>query len=513
MDRWALTLFLSAQAVALAVLLHRFGFPLAYLSPGNIAQRLSAASTLDVRGIDDPVILLSRRVVAPEGVMTAAVYVQGGKILQVLPIGLADLNSSIRVIDYGNAVLAPGIIDPHVHLNEPGREKWEGIKTGTKAAAAGGITTVIDMPLNSNPPTIDKGSTRLKLMLAKGRSYVNFGVWAGLVPKNAGKASVLRGCIRNGARGVKAFLSPSGIPEFPHSSAANLSRALPVLMEEGVPLYVHAELESKAKTNFWGNEGHLASRPPRFERDAIKMVIGVMRDLQKTEYKLGFRVHIAHLSDAESLKIIKEAKASGLPISVETCPHYLKFDSDDVPWDAPEFKCAPPIRDKRNQHRLWDALLNGDIDMLGSDHSPAPANMKKRSNFVWDFKSTWGGISGLQYTLPALWSAAKHRKLTLKRLVEVFSENPAKLANLHRTKGKIKAGYDADIMVWDPDKLADTSKGGCYHRHKLTPYRDLEMKGRVLATWVGGRLAFEDGKGVTRTPYGKAIGMEKWKKV
>jgi len=494
-------------------------------------------------------IMLSDRIVTLNGVYPGYVHVRG-KILAGVAVGspTADrhrvsasfLSSKpgIKAIDYGAAVIGPGLIDAHVHMNEPGREDWEGMYTATQAAAAGGITTVIDMPLNSHPCTTSVTELRRKAAIAESnngnKTHVNVGFWAGLVPENAHNRRALKALVKNGALGFKAFMSPSGINDFPHVSPEDIRAAIPILRALNVPLLVHAELvddEAAAAVkglNVKKYSTWLASRPARFEQNAVKALIQALEDTKPSEKEVsaaaaavkkarnrvaakaaadigsGFKVHVVHISDTETLELVASARERGLPLSAETAPHYLNFASKEVPVGDTRFKCAPPVRDATNREGLVAGLAGGKFDSLATDHSPSPPSMKALD--TGDFMAAWGGISGLQYALPATWEVLQHGEEP-HRLHTLWSQYPADLIGLSRSKGILKQGMDADIVVWDPSTDADTSKESLYHKHKLSPYENKKLKGRVLATFVGGSQAFDSklGVGVGEEACGKTV--------
>ncbi|KAK9906326.1 hypothetical protein WJX75_000004 [Coccomyxa subellipsoidea] len=452
-------------------------------------------------------VIVSRNVVTPDGISHAAVQIKDGLIAAVKAInGDASranlthaaflLTGLTKILDYGDLVVSPGLIDTHVHMNQPGRSYWEGMETATNAAAAGGITTVIDMPLNSDPTTTTVELLQKKISATRGEIRVDVGMWGGLVADNAGDHSVLQGMLDAGALGFKSFMVPSGIDDFPYVNETHIKAALPFLKSAGVPYYVHAELKpsddspgecSGDEANPRMHASWLASRPPSMENNAIKLLISALK-ADKTEAKPGFRIHIAHLADAGSMADIQAAKKKGLPISVETCPHYLNFASEDVPEGATQYKCAPPLRPQANQEKLWQFVTDGRIDSVATDHSPSPEEMKHLEE--GDFSKAWGGISGLQYGLPGTWNGLKKRGAGPELLTKLWSSFPAELAGLQAKKGALKAGLDADIVVWDPEALADTSIESLQHRHKLSPYTGLPLHGRVAATFVRGHQVF-----------------------
>ena len=504
-------------------------------------------------------LLISDRVVTSHGAYPGYVHVRGGRIAgsavgtssanrHRVSASLLKNNPNLTVIDYGSAVIGPGLIDTHVHLNEPGREEWEGMASGTAAAAAGGITTLIDMPLNSHPCTTTVAELRKKAAIAaawpNNKTQVDLGFWAGLVPHNAHRPATLKALIKAGALGFKAFLSPSGIDDFPNVSVEDIRAALPVIRKLKVPLLIHAELMDKEEgdAGVVGLDGRshstwIASRPPRFERNAVKALIAALEDLfeassssssssspspsskqnSKTNTNtpeskagpLGFVVHVVHVSDATTLQLLVDARARGLPLSVETCPHYLHFSTEHIADGDTRFKCAPPIRDAANKEALLSALAAGHFDSIASDHSPSPPDMKALD--TGDFMAAWGGIAGLQYALPATWDAmqraggAPNGSKDAHKLHFLWSRFPAALSGLSRNKGSLNAGMDADIVVWDADAQAHTSTEHLYHKHKGTVFEGQTMMGRVLATFVRGSQVFDVNVGVV-TDQGKFCG-------
>jgi len=385
------------------------------------------------------------------------------------------------MVDAGDNIVMPGLVDTHVHVNEPGRTNWEGFETGTRAAAAGGITTILDMPLNSVPATTTVKALEAKRAAARGKTAVNVEFIGGVVPGNTGELEGLRD---TGVRAFKCFLSPSGVDEFPHVTARDLSKAFPVLARLGLPLMVHAEDPARllpgASSSSYSD--YLASRPVEAEHSAIELLVGLMSRSRTP-------VHIVHLSSATSLAIVRAAKARGLPLTVETCPHYLTFSAEEIPDGATEYKCAPPIRSGAEREALWQALIASEIDLVASDHSPCPPNMKRTHG---DFFSAWGGIASLQLSLSAVWTGARSRGVQPERLSHWMSAAPARLAGLGAKKGAIAEGYDADIVVWDPDARFVVDPTKLFHRHPVTPYAGRELFGVVRETYVGGRKVFGD---------------------
>jgi allantoinase len=440
----------------------------------------------------------SKRVVTPEGVRAATVRLGNGVIEAIT--GYNDLPSSKHIYEAGESVVMPGLVDTHVHINEPGRTDWEGFETATCAAAAGGVTTLIDMPLNSIPATTTAAALETKREAARKKCWVNVGFWGGVVPGNAGE---LRALHRAGAFGFKCFLLPSGVPEFAHVNEGDLRLALPILAALDTPLLVHAELpgpieeasarlakQDPAKYRTW-----VSSRPPSAETKAVEMMIRLVREFNA-------RVHIVHLSSELSLPLIRRAKNQGLRITTETCPHYLFFASGSIPNGRTEYKCAPPIRNLSNNKNLWTALGKGTIDFVASDHSPSPPAMKCLD--PGDFFKAWGGISSLQLGLPILWTKLNGRNGSLNQLVSWMCSGPARLAGLEKHKGAIGIGYDADIAVWNPKKRFIVRPGMLKHRHKLTPYAKQSLRGIVEATFLGGEMIYDRGR-LLGTPRGTLL--------
>ncbi|KAK2976763.1 hypothetical protein RJ640_030113 [Escallonia rubra] len=448
--------------------------------------------------------IVSKRIVTPKGIISGAVEVNGGNIISVVKED--DWRGNARsksVLDYGEAVVMPGLIDVHAHLDDPGRTDWEGFPSGTRAAAAGGITTLIDMPLNSFPSTVSEETFKLKLNAAEGRIYVNVGFWGGLVPENAFNASALEGLLRAGVLGLKSFMCPSGINDFPMTNASHIKEGLSSLAKYKRPLLVHAEIPQEPEDYVKGESGaddvrsystYLKTRPASWEEAAIRELLAVTIDTRSGGSAEGAHLHVVHLSDARSsLNLIKEAKKRGDSITVETCPHYLAFSAEEIQNGDTRFKCSPPIRDAANKKQLWEALLDGHIDMLSSDHSPSVPELKLFDD--GDFLRAWGGISSLQFVLPVTWSFGRNYGVTLEQLVSWWSEKPAKLAG-QDLKGAIAPGYHADIVVWDPEEEFDVNDNHpIYLKHpSISAYMGSRLSGKVLATFVTGNLVYEDGK-------------------
>jgi allantoinase len=423
-------------------------------------------------------VIRGRRVVTPEGVRAASVHVAEGRIVR---LGLWDeMPPDVTVVDAGESVVMPGLVDTHVHVNEPGRTEWEGFESATLAAAAGGITTILDMPLNSIPATTTVDALEVKRQAAREKSVVNVELIGGFVPGNVGELESLRDA---GVRAFKCFLAPSGVDQFPAVGESDLREAFPVLARLGLPLMVHAEdpaclLPSRGSSRKYAD--YLTTRPATAERASITLLTQLIA-------RVPTPIHIVHLSSASSLDIVRTARARGLPLTVETCPHYLTFAAEEIPDGATEYKCAPPIRDKAERDALWEGLIAGDIDIVASDHSPCPPEMKETGG---DFFSAWGGIASLQLSLSVVWTGARARGLKPERIAQWMSAAPARLAGLQDRKGALAAGYDADIAVWEPEARFIVDPTELLHRHKLTPYAGRELFGRVSATYVGGRRIF-----------------------
>jgi len=377
-----------------------------------------------------------------------------------------------------------GIVDPHVHINEPGRTDWEGFDTATKAATAGGITTLVDMPLNSLPVTTTAKAFDEKVKAASGKLHANCGFWGGVVPGNEREIEPL---IEKGVLGFKSFLTHSGIDEFPNSTESDLRKAMPLIAKHGLPLLVHCELStpthhSPLTTRLYQN--YLASRPKQWEDDAIALMIRLCEEF-------NCRVHIVHLSSADSIEQIADAKQRGLPLTVETAQHYLFFNAEEINEGQTQFKCAPPIRERKNNEKLWQALKDGIIDFVATDHSPAPPAMKELES--GDFMKAWGGISSLQFALPVLWTTANAHGCDLIHLSKWLCENPGKLPGVANRKGKIQTGYDADLVAWNPESSFVVSESMIHHRHKITPYLNKQLHGLVVQTWLGGEKVYDNG--------------------
>jgi allantoinase len=436
----------------------------------------------------------SQRVVLTSDVRPAAVLIEHGTIQAV--IHPSDLPSDIEVIDFGQLVIGPGLVDSHIHINEPGRTDWEGFATATQAAAAGGITTLIDMPLNSQPVTIDAQSLRDKRAAADGQCHVDVGFYGGLVPGNKDN---LRELIAGGVLGVKSFLCDSGLPEFPATTRKELDEALPILAEANIPLLAHAEIVDDDAPKMIDDRSFaqfVASRPSRWEHSAIKLLI---------EYasKYNAKIHIVHLatSDAEVLKAISTAKRQGLSLTVETCPHYLCFAMEEIADGNPLFKCAPPIRTRSNRDGLRAALRSGLIDTIGSDHSPCLASMKHLES--GDIKNSWGGISGVQFMLPAVFNALPDA--SIENIFRWLSARPAQLFGLGQRKGSIATGFDADIVIWDTDANWTATSSDILHKNGVSPYVGMQFTSQIHRTYLRGKLVYDREEGIVGQPSGELL--------
>ncbi len=439
--------------------------------------------------------IYSNRVLTPEGIRKATVLIADGKIVDVVE---GKISVDIHVINAGNSVLMPGLIDSHVHINEPGRTDWEGFETATKSAAAGGITTLVDMPLNSTPVTTTVKAFQEKLNATKGKLFVNCGFWGGIVPGNTDDIQPL---IDAGVLGFKAFLTHSGIDDFPNTDLEDLEKAAPIIAKANLPLLVHAELDWEhhgqiaLEENPTSYKAYLNSRPKDWEDEAIAMMI----DLCET---FNLRTHIVHLSSSNSIAQLSAARRRGFPVTVETCPHYLFFAAENIPDADTRFKCAPPIREKANNDLLWEALKGGLIDFVVTDHSPAPPSLKKTE--TGNLKEAWGGIASLQFSLSAMWTLLKKDNFTIADLSRIMSGNVATFLNLDHSKGKIKKGFDADLVVWNPEEHFKVGQSMIQHRHKITPYEGIDLSGVIEQTFVAGVKVFDNGTFVSSPP-GKII--------
>lgn len=436
--------------------------------------------------------LHSKNTVLSNGVSNLFVLIKDGVIAGMENSYGHGLSCPIEELD--NLVLMPGIVDSHVHINDPGRTDWEGFETATKAALAGGITTLVDMPLNSTPVTTTQANFEEKLNATKSKLHTNCGFWGGVVPSNADQLVPL---IAAGVLGIKAFLVHSGIEDFPNVTKEDLEKAMPAIAEAGLPLLVHSELEPEGweKSEISDYNSFLNSRPKSWENNAIELMIDLCR-------KHRCHTHIVHLSSSDSIVPIARAKEEKLPLTVETCPHYLYFNAEDIPATNTLFKCTPPIREKENNELLWKGIKDGIIDLVVTDHSPAPLSMKKAPGL--DFGKAWGGIASLQFSLPAFWTKASEQGLKIEDVCRLMCEKPAELIGEKGRKGTISIGADADLTVWDPDATVIPSTNNIHYKHKITPFEGHTLKGKVQQTYLAGVRAFRDGDFVS-SPMGKIL--------
>jgi len=445
-------------------------------------------------------VVRSSRVVLPEGVAPASIHIEHGRIERVGSYEDRSASAAAECLDFGNLVVSPGLVDTHVHVNEPGRTEWEGFDTATRAAVAGGVTTIVDMPLNSVPATTTVDALEAKRSAARGRVHVDVAFWGGVVPGNSNELDAL---VDAGVRGFKCFLVPSGVAEFAHVDESDLREALPILTKRRMPLLVHAEspevldrlAEASPPPGIHAN--YLATRPPAAEVDAVRMMIRLAGEFNA-------RVHIVHVACAEATDEIARAKAEGVPITAETCPHYLTFAAEDIRDGATEFKCAPPIREGRHRDALWTALGRGVLDLVATDHSPAPPALKCPG----DFMRAWGGIASLELSLAAVWTAARlepsryddseivtavarRPQPSVADLARWMSVAPAMLCGLADRKGRIAAGCDADLVIWDPDAAFTVDPARLHQRHPLTPYAGRTLRGVVRTTILQGERVWD----------------------
>ncbi len=483
-------------------------------------------------------IIRGQRVVLPDSIAPASIHIHNGNITKISSYD--DVTSNCEIVEVGEAsIVMPGLVDTHVHINEPGRTDWEGFATATRAAAAGGVTTLVDMPLNSIPPTTTAEGFRAKVEAARGECYVDVGFWGGVVPGNTPELSAL---MEAGVVGFKCFLIHSGVDEFPNVTEQDLRTAMPELARLGALLIVHAELPGPINRaavihpSGYGTPAEmlsrgpgaaplgtlvpachspagkaledgdlspsayktfLESRPRAAENEAVRLMIKLGREF-------GARIHIVHHSSADALPMLREARAAGVSITAETCPHYLVFAAEEIRDGATEFKCCPPIRERENREQLWQALGDGTLDMVVSDHSPCPPDMKLRES--GDFLRAWGGISSLQLRLPATWTAAKRRGHSIEDLARWLCQAPAALVGLAGRKGAIGVGGDADIVIWNPEKEFLVEPDLLHHRHKLTPYAGRTLTGVVEKTFLRGEMIYDAGEFATE-PRGLLLGV------
>jgi allantoinase len=434
-------------------------------------------------------VVRAQRVVTPVGERSAAIHIAGGVIVAVTDIDAVP--EGVTILDAGASVVLPGLVDTHVHINDPGRTDWEGFTTATRAAAAGGVTTLVDMPLNSIPPTTTLAGLEAKVRALESQAHVDVALCGGLVPENpAGLADLFA----EGVLSFKCFLAESGVGEFSHVDEATLREGMRALAKINAPLFVHSELPAPLSEGEKASLGldprryetYLRSRPRRAEDAAVDLVL---RLAQET----GARAHVVHLSSSDALPLFRKARDAKVPLTVETCPHYLTFAAEEIPDGATEYKCAPPIREKENREKLWDALREGLIDQVVTDHSPSTVELKCSGS--GDFMKAWGGISSLQLGLAAIWTEARARGRSLRDVVEWMCAAPARLAGIAKLKGSIAVGSDADLVFFDPEADFVVDARTLEHKNKITPYQDRRLKGAVLRTILRGETIYERNKG------------------
>ncbi len=431
-------------------------------------------------------VVRGERMLTTAGIVAREIGIRDGRIVAIEPLG-SGLTGAGTVELTDEQVMIPGLVDTHVHVNEPGRTEWEGFDSATRAAAAGGVTTLIDMPLNSIPPTVTVEALDVKRAAASGKTHVDVGFWGGAIPGNTGD---LRGLHDDGVFGFKCFLLHSGVDEFPHLDADEMEKDMAVLAGFDSMMIVHAE-DSRAIDRAPSAEGNryerfLASRPRGAENVAIAEVIERAR-------WTGVRAHILHLSSSDALPMLATAKRDGVKITVETCPHYLTLLAEEIPNGATAFKCCPPIREASNRELLWQGLLDGTIDCIVSDHSPSTVDLKDVEN--GDFGIAWGGVASLQLGLSLIWTEAKRRGIELTQVVQWMAANPAALAGLN-TKGKIALGYDADFAIFEPESAQVVDVHELHHKNPISPYDGRALAGVVRSTYLrGNKIDFQNARG------------------
>jgi allantoinase len=430
---------------------------------------------------------VSRRVVTAQGMRPAGILVEGEQIQAIVPS--AQITSGAEIHDFGDAAILPGLVDSHVHVNDPGRAEWEGFHSATRAAAAGGYTLVVDMPLNCLPATTTVAALEAKRAAARGKCWVDWAAWGGVVQGNQADIEALASV---GVLGFKCFLIHPGIDDFTMVGEDDLRAALPHLARTGLPLLVHAELAAPidaatarlADADWRCYATYLQSRPDEAELSAIRMMLSLCR-------RNDFRLHIVHLSSGLALPELRAARSEGLAVTVETCPHYLHFVAEDISNAATLCKCAPPIRSRENREALWQGLRDGVIDLVATDHSPCPPAMKGLEE--GNFRTAWGGISSLSVALSVMWTEASRRGFSLADIARWMAEGPARLAGYQARKGRIAAGYDADMVIFDPEASVQVTHERLHYRHALSPYLGETLRGLVKATYLRGQPVFAEG--------------------
>jgi len=441
---------------------------------------------------------LSNRVVTPQGTRPAALLIEEG-ILQAI-CRVSELPADTILHDCSNLAILPGLVDTHVHINEPGRTEWEGFRTATRAAAAGGFTTLVDMPLNCLPETTTVEALEAKRQSAQGQCFVDWAPWGGAVADNQPHILPLA---RAGVRGYKCFLIYPGCEGFTMIDQQQLEVALPHIAASGLPLLVHAELADpidRAAANLqqadWRSYStYLASRPDQAELEAIRLMIRLCR-------QYGFRLHIVHLSTSLAIDDLKAARAEGLPITIETCPHYLHFAAEDIPDGATLLKCAPPIRTRANREALWQALREGAIDMIVTDHSPCPPEMKRTDTGRFDL--AWGGIASLSIALSIVHTEAVRRGFSLDHIARWMSVAPAALAGLSHKVGSLTAGREANFILFDTDSEVTVTPDILHYRHPISAYMGETLCGTVKGTYLRGKAIYQNGR-IPDTPHGHEV--------
>lgn len=441
--------------------------------------------------------LRSQKIVTPDHIFPGTIVIEEGKIAEI-----ADYNKTLScpLYDKGEKAIMAGLVDTHVHINEPGRTDWEGFYTGTQAAAAGGITTLIDMPLNCTPVTTSADALNTKLHAIKDKLWIDCGFWGGVIP---GNINGLEDLLQAGVLGVKSFLIDSGIDDFPPVTATDMREAIKILSRYNVPYLVHAELDTdnvQPPSIGQSYNSFLQSRPAKWENDAIDLII---RLAQEAEHQgCTARMHIVHLSSAQALPAIAAARTQGLHITTETCPHYLTLHAETIPDGKTLFKCCPPIREANNCKQLWQGIKEGLIDFIVSDHSPCLPTLKHIDS--GDLEKAWGGISSLQFSLPLIWTEAQQHGLTLSDLTRLMSVATAEFAGLGQQKGKIAEGYDADLIIFDSHSRYAITPELIRFRHKVTPYADKTVMGNIEQTYLRGQLIY-DNNTMAGLPLGKPL--------
>ena len=441
--------------------------------------------------------LQSKNVIVDGEMKAVCIEVKEGFVFAIHPYGQA-LTCGVK--DFGENAILPGLVDSHVHINEPGRTEWEGFNTATQAAAAGGITALVDMPLNCIPVTTTKAAFQEKLDAVDDKLWVDCGFWGGVIPQNIDDLDEL---LNAGVLGVKSFLIDSGIEEFPPVEAKDMRAAMPILAKHDVPYLIHAELDcggfhdveiTKEYNSF------LASRPKSWENDAISLMVDMARESKAVGDNC--KVHIVHLSSDEALTTIEQAKNEGLRFTAETCPHYLTIASENIPDGKTLFKCCPPIRENKNREHLWQAVTDGRLDFIVSDHSPCTPELKHID--TGDIEKAWGGISALQFGLSLIWTEAKERGFTLVDITRLMSTQTAKFAGLDSIKGEIKVGHHADFLVFDPEAEFIITNEMIKHRHNITPYAGRKVTGQVQHTFVRGHHVYQQDQFINK-PKGRPL--------